>query len=88
MKGGKLVAAEVLGEEEKLVPAAMEAEMDGLEVVMKLPHIAGGYISCCFSLREDGCLYEKKKRRDQTHTHECAHKIGALVRVWRTEDDG
>ena len=41
MKGGKLVAAEVLGEEEKLVPAAMDAEMDGLEVVMKLPHIAG-----------------------------------------------
>ena len=68
MKGGKLVAAEVLGEEEKLVPAAMEAEMDGLEVVMKLPHIAGGYISCCCSLREDGCLYEKNKTRSDTYS--------------------
>ena len=88
MKGGKLVAAEVLGEEEKLVPAAMEAEMDGLEVVMKLPHIAGVMLAAVVHLREDGCLYEKKKRRDQTHTHECAHKIGALVRGWRTEDGG
>lgn len=42
-KGGKSVAADVVVETSPLVelePAAMAAEMDGLLVVMKLPHIA------------------------------------------------
>lgn len=40
MKGGKLVSAEVTGEEELVEPAATEAEILGLEVVTKLPQIA------------------------------------------------
>lgn len=40
VKGGKLVAADVM-EEELAEPAATEAEMEGLEVVTKLPQIAG-----------------------------------------------
>lgn len=40
-KGGKSVAADVADEGwVEFVPAAMDAEMDGLPVMMKLPHIA------------------------------------------------
>jgi len=41
VKGGNLVAGDVAAEEELAVPAATEADIEGLEVVTKLPHIAG-----------------------------------------------
>ena len=90
-KSGKFVAAAVAESSDAAFdPAATAAEMEGLLVVMKLPHIAVDFFSSDLGVR--GRKRERLGRGIEgfrgRHTHERACKIGALVRGWGPEVAG
>ena len=79
-KSGKFVAADVAGSlYVAFDPAATAAEMEGLPVVTKLPHIAVDSVSARDS---------SEGRRRGMHTHESSREVGTLVRCWGPEVGG